>query len=216
MIEAQVNYFDATVIVILLLSCLFAFFRGFVREVLSLGAWVGAAIVTAYCFPQVAELLEPHFKSPMVAAGIGTLGLYISALIGFSIINMVIMRFVKSGSDVGILDNLLGLLFGAARGMLIVSLGYFMLSMAVPEDNKPEWLDKALTRPIAERGALWLAEMAPSYLKDVARFQEETTEKLKEVKDDTGNKTDGETVQPEEGQKDGAFQQLLNDMGKKP
>ena len=53
------------------MSCLFAFFRGFVREVLSLGAWLGAAIVTMYYFPEMAARLKPHFKSAVGAAGVG-------------------------------------------------------------------------------------------------------------------------------------------------
>ena len=49
MIETHLNLFDATVLGILALSCLFAFFRGFVREILSLGAWIGAASASACC-----------------------------------------------------------------------------------------------------------------------------------------------------------------------
>src|ERR1700690_316704 len=101
MIETHLNLFDAIVIGIMLLSCLFAFFRGFVREVLSLGAWIGAAVVTLYYFPVVAEKLKPHFKTEAVAAGVATLGLYVVALIGFSILNMIILKYVKKGSDVG-------------------------------------------------------------------------------------------------------------------
>src|SRR4051812_23214136 len=132
MVSTHINLFDVAVIGILLLSCLFAFFRGFVREILSLGAWIGAGIVTIYYFPAMAEKLQPHFKSAVVAAGFGTLAIYIVALIGFSIINMFILKFVKSGSDVGMLDNMLGLFFGAFRGALIVSLGFFLISIAIP------------------------------------------------------------------------------------
>src|SRR4051812_13213640 len=116
MVHTQINLFDLAIIGIMVLSCLFAFFRGFVREILSLGAWIGAGIVTIYYFPVMAEKLQPHFKSAVVAAGFGTLAIYIIALIGFSIINMFIMKFVKSGSDVGLFDNMFGLFFGAFRG----------------------------------------------------------------------------------------------------
>ena len=49
MIETQLSIFDAVVLGILVVCCLFAFFRGFVREILSLGAWIGAAglLITA-------------------------------------------------------------------------------------------------------------------------------------------------------------------------
>lgn len=179
MIETQLNLFDASVIGVMVLSCLFAFFRGFVREVLSLGAWIGAAIVTLYYFPNVAEALKPHFKNPIVAAGVGTLGIYISALMAFSMINMLILKFVKEGSDVGMLDNLLGLAFGAFRGAFIVALGFFLITVAIPEEQYPEWLEKSITRPYAEKGAVMLAKLAPDYLREVSSLQKKATEEMR-------------------------------------
>ncbi len=61
MIDAQLNYFDMAVIGIMLLSCVFAFFRGFVKEILSLIGWVGAAAVTVYFFKPASEMLQPYF-----------------------------------------------------------------------------------------------------------------------------------------------------------
>ncbi len=169
MLHAQFSYFDMIVFGIMLLSCLFAFFRGFVKEVLSLGAWLGAGVVTVYYFQDVAKWMEPHFKGKqMVAGGIAALGLYISCLVAFSLLNSLIMRFIKEGSDVGILDNSLGLFFGAFRGAVLVSLGYLIMSMVVPSDNEhaPEWLKHAATKPYAEHGAVLLARIAPDYLQD--------------------------------------------------
>ena len=42
---------DIGVLIVLAISALLAFGRGFVREVLSIGAWVAAAVVTLYAFP---------------------------------------------------------------------------------------------------------------------------------------------------------------------
>lgn len=200
MIEAQLNVFDMVVISIMLLSCVFAFFRGFVREILSLGAWLGAGIITVYYFPDVAEWLAPHFKSPMFAAGAGTLLLYVSSLIAFSMINSIIMKFLKSGADVGILDNLFGLAFGALRGALIISLGYFLLMFAVSEKKLPVWLEKAATRGIAEKGALMLANAAPGYLKELADFQKKATGAIEE-KTDEEKEEDTKIIRHEEEEK---------------
>jgi membrane protein required for colicin V production len=171
MIETHLSIFDAVVLGILLVSCLFAFFRGFVREILSLGAWVGAAMITLYYFPEVAEKLQPHFKSAIVAAGIATLGLYIGALMGFSLINMFIFKFLKSGEEIGPVDNILGLMFGALRGAFVVSLGYFLMAMVLPGDDTPEWLKQSVTLPYVEQGSLTLARIAPDYLRDMAELE---------------------------------------------
>jgi membrane protein required for colicin V production len=184
MIEAQLSIFDLVVISVLALSCLFAFFRGFVREILSLGAWIGAGLVTIYFFPEASKYLKPYFKSETVAAGFSALGLYIVSLIGFSMMNGLIMKFVKSGSDVGILDNLLGLFFGAFRGALIVSLGFFLLSLALPEKQYPEWLEKSATRPYVEQGAMLLAKVAPQYLRDISSLQKKAADKAQRYQPD--------------------------------
>lgn len=182
MIETHLNLFDAAVIGVMLLSCLFAFFRGFVREMLSLGAWIGAAVVTMYYFPDVAVKLKPYFKSSIGATGVGTLAIYTTALIGFSILNAMILKFIRSGKEVGMLDNLLGLGFGVARGGLLVSLGFFMLTIAMPEKEYPTWLKTSLTRPYAEKGAIQLAKVAPEYLREISTLQRKATEELQAAK----------------------------------
>jgi membrane protein required for colicin V production len=101
MVEAHLNIFDAVVLGIMGLSCLFAFFRGLVREILSLAAWVGAGIITIYYFPAASAKLAPHFKSAAVSAGIATVGLYIGALAVFGIINMFLIKSIKSGGEAG-------------------------------------------------------------------------------------------------------------------
>lgn len=172
MIQASLNMFDAAVIIVFLLSTLLAFFRGFVREVLSLGAWLGAGIITLYAFEPVSNALKEHTTKPMVAYLLGGLGTYIVVLLGISMINAVIVRYIKSGSDVGMLDNLLGLGFGALRGAFIISLGYLVLTLIVDEENPPGWVKGAQTRPFAQKGALMLASIAPGYLEDISSLSE--------------------------------------------
>lgn len=182
MIETHLSIFDAVVVGILLTSCIFAFFRGFVREVLSLGAWIGAGIVTLYYFPAAAEKLQPYFKTPVVAAGFATLGLYLAALMGFSLINMFIIKFLKSGDEIGPTDNIMGLIFGALRGIFIVCLGFFLLVVALPEKEYPNWLKSSVTLPYVEKGTAALISIAPDYLRDIAAFQKKTSADVKHGK----------------------------------
>lgn len=183
-----INIFDLTVLGIMLMSCLFACFRGIVREVLSLSAWIGAGLVTVYYFPTVAAKLQPHLKNQIVAAGIGTLGIYTLALIAFSMLNMIIMKFVKTGSDVGMLDNILGLAFGALRGAFILSLGYFLITIAMPNEKEyPDWLREAITRPALEKGAIMLAKIAPDYLKEISSLHKKDLKSpLRQFQDSDG------------------------------
>ncbi len=181
-LHLNINTFDAIVIAVVALSTIVAFFRGFIRELLSLGAWVGAGFITLYFFPATADLMKHHVKDERVAAGVGALATYISALIGISIVNSVIIRYVKTGMEVGLLDNMLGLMFGLLRGVFIVSLGFLILSAAISQDNPPEWLSHSITRPYVQQGADALIALAPQYL---SHMEDVVKKSKKEIDADT-------------------------------
>lgn len=165
MIEAQLNIFDMVVLAVLGLSAIIAFFRGFVREVLSLGAWIGAVIITMYTFSDVAEYIKPHINNDGIASGIAGMVTFMASLIGISIINAFLMKFLKTGSEVGIIDNALGLIFGVARGLLLVSIGFYVMSFFFG-DEYPEWMQGSKTQPYVEEVAGWIAQLAPEWLGD--------------------------------------------------
>ncbi len=165
--SAPFNTFDAIILGVLVLSAAIAFFRGFIREFLSLGAWVGAAVITIYLFPHSTEMLKSHVKNEHLAAGGAALGTYVVSLIVISIINSIIMRYVKTGMEVGLLDNFLGLIFGAFRGVFIVSLAYLIMMTAIQKNNPPEWLANSFTKEYLQKGADTLSNVAPTYLNDL-------------------------------------------------
>lgn len=177
--QLSMNIFDAIVLGIFGLSAIVAFFRGFVREVLSLGAWVGAALITVYLFPQSTQFMKAHVKSEHVAAGAAALGTYFCALITLSLINSIIIRYLKTGAEVGIIDNALGFVFGGIRGAFVVSLAFLIMSSVVPKDNPPLWLKNSVTKPYLQHGAEVLASIAPRYLsnlEDIVKKQKETAD----------------------------------------
>jgi membrane protein required for colicin V production len=167
MIEAQVNMFDLAVFSILGLSALIAFFRGFVREVLSLGAWIGAVVITLYSFPKVAQFLEPYIGDGGVTSGIAGMLTFMAAIILLSVINAFLVRFLKAGSEIGVIDNALGFIFGIARGLLVVAIGFYVMSFFLANSEYPEWLKTSKTKPYVEEIAGLIAKLAPDYLDEL-------------------------------------------------
>jgi hypothetical protein len=104
------------------------------------------------------------------------MGTYLVTLVTISLFNALIIRYLKSGEEVGMLDNFLGLAFGGLRGKFIISLGYLVLSLVIDEENPPAWVEEAGTREIAREGALVLSSIAPGYLEDISSL----TDSLKE------------------------------------
>src|SRR5262249_25654635 len=89
----------------------------------------------------------------------------------------------KEGSEVGMLDNMLGLFFGAFRGAFIIALGFFLITITIPKDEYPPWLTQSITRPYAERGAIILAKLAPNYLREVSSLKEQAEREMRDNDD---------------------------------
>lgn len=132
---------DGVVAVVIILSALLAYSRGFVRETLSIASWVLAAVV-AYLFAPKAEPLVREI--PILKDMIGgqcELSLMIAFVIVL-VIGLVIMAIFTplfSGmvqrSVLGGIDQGIGFLFGAARGVLLVVVALFIYDWAVTNET---------------------------------------------------------------------------------
>ncbi len=155
------TWVDAIVFGVLAVSAIVAFARGLVREVLGVGAWVGAAIVAAWGFP----LAEPHFRAwlgtPELADVATVAALFLVTLIFLSLIAHWIGSLV-SMSVLGGLDRTLGLVFGVVRGAVLVVIAYILFGLAIPVERWPEPVLEARTLPAASWGAAWLVSLLPA------------------------------------------------------
>jgi len=142
------NPLDIAVIIIIVLSAIFAFARGFVREALSIVAWVGAAAITVYGFVPVLGLVDPLVKNPLLSQLIAGFGLFVVALIVLTILTGFIARMVRA-SALSPIDRTLGFIFGLARGAFLVCLAYLLLDISVQPTERPAWIREAKSAPKA-------------------------------------------------------------------
>ncbi len=156
--DSMMNTVDAIVIGTIAISALVAFLRGFVREMLTMGSWIGAALVTIYGFPAAQPKFEHWISSKLGADITAVIALFIGSLIVFSILSHMIARLVR-GSALTAVDRSLGLLFGLIRGVILVSLAYMLVIWL-----DPNLLQGARTGPMMARGAEILRSWAPSQL----------------------------------------------------
>lgn len=158
------NALDIIVIAGIALSALFAFARGFVKEALSIGAWIGAALVALYGLAPARPIAHQFISSPMLADAAAGLTLFIGSLVVLSLVTSTIAGRVKQ-SSLSAVDRALGLLFGIVRGVLVACIGYIALSWAIQERDWPVWVHDARTRPFLASGA----ELIKSFLPAEAR-----------------------------------------------
>lgn len=131
------NGLDLLILSILAISAVLSLFRGFVSEVLSLLFWIMAFWLASRLAAPVSTLFADIVQSPTAQLSFA----YIALLLGFGALGgmliWLIRRFLHS-TGLGPTDRMLGLLFGAARGVVIVValtlLGRFT---TMPQD--PAW-----------------------------------------------------------------------------
>src|ERR1700675_4542158 len=112
---------DVFIVLVLLGSTIIGLLRGFVREAVSLVFWV-VAIWAAWKFGPV---VEPHLggllAGPKMAPWVGRLVVLVLVLLAGWVVGMVMSYFTRS-LGLGVMDRVIGLLFGIVRGAVLVGL----------------------------------------------------------------------------------------------
>ncbi|MFO1061334.1 MAG: CvpA family protein [Dongiaceae bacterium] len=158
------NVTDIVVLAVLGLSALAAFSRGFVREVLAVGSWVAAAVATIYLFTPARPLLRQYISYQLIADALTGAGIFVITLAICSTLASFLSRHIRGGA-LGAIDRSLGLLFGLARGAILVCLAYmFMVWLLPKESDRPAWLQQARSLPLAASGAEYLRSLIPPEL----------------------------------------------------
>ena len=156
----QLTLFDIIAIVVVLLSALAALMRGFVREILGLASWLGAAIVAFLALPFVVPLVRPVIAGEALANGVAAVAVFLVALVALKMLSGMVVSAVE-GSAAGPLDKALGFAFGAARGVFVVCAVYLAAAYLIKPDQQPQWVrDAYLVGPVQE-GARRIEALLP-------------------------------------------------------
>ncbi|MBI4204213.1 MAG: CvpA family protein [Betaproteobacteria bacterium] len=138
--------FDYAVLVIVGLSILLSVIRGLVREVLALLAWVAAFAVAILFGAKVAAVMPAAIPSEELRLLAGFVTVFLGVLLGMSLAAIAISRLVKS-AGLGVEDRMFGMLFGFARGALIVLVLVLLAGLTtLPRD--PLWRNAMLSSPL--------------------------------------------------------------------
>ena len=155
------NPYDMGVFAVIFLSVIFGIFRGFTREVLSIGGWISALIGTIYGYQLLRETVRGWVGNAFFGDLITVVVLFITFLVLFTLIIRTLSDKIK-GSKLGGLDRALGLLFGLFRGCSLV-IAVFFLSLFIwkrPE-GRPLDFQTARTLPYIISGAETVVALLP-------------------------------------------------------
>jgi len=133
---------DGVVALVIVVSALLAYGRGFVREILAIGAWIISAIVAFMFAPQIEPMVR---EIPVVGEFLGQVCNELSIVTAFALVLVVglivfslLTPFFASlvqRSALGGIDQGLGFLFGVARGILLVAIAFFVYSIVITDQQ---------------------------------------------------------------------------------
>ncbi len=161
---------DYIFILILLLSTLFGYARGFINEIFTLANVVLALMFTFFFYSYSYDFFAKQFTNNTVIVLFAGGGVFIVAWIIIAIINSFLADSLSGAKGKG-LDKLLGTAFGLLRGALIIIAIFLGVKMGykAQDDNKklPEWMSHAKTFNFVNMQSQYFLELMPAKFQSI-------------------------------------------------
>lgn len=157
---------DYAVVFVLIVSAIFSTLRGMTREFLGLLGWVVAVVVAKYASPlledPIADMINDDGLSAALAFGFPFAA---TVIIWFLLASLLSPGLTRAG--LGSLDRWLGVIFGLARGYLLVLLAFIGAVLAIEGENKlPATIQNAQSTPLFSQSAQYFAKFMPDDYSD--------------------------------------------------
>ncbi|MNM92006.1 Colicin V production protein [compost metagenome] len=136
------TWVDWSIIALIAVSGLISLTRGFVKEAVSLVVWIVAGAVAWLYGGALAAHLAPYIELPSARVIAGCAILFVLTLMVGALLTHLLGMLVQATGLSGT-DRLLGMIFGLARGALLVVITVGLLSLA-PVQQDPWWQQSKL------------------------------------------------------------------------
>jgi membrane protein required for colicin V production len=188
---------DLLVVLILLISAGVSFFRGFIREVLTIFGVIGGLLAALFFGGMVQPLTDGWFgvgegkdagklfdliPFSIVADVTAYGGIFLSVFIILQLISHFLSSAVQA-LGLGPVDRTLGVFFGIARGVLLLAILYLPFHLILPDEQKETWFKNSKTFFYVESLSGMLAGYLPESedKKDEKSATGDAREKLKSL-----------------------------------
>jgi membrane protein required for colicin V production len=162
------TWFDYGVLAVLGVSAVLGIWRGLLREVFALAAWIAATVAAILFGAQAAALLPATFATPLVRSIIAVAVLFVVVLMTVSLGGMLVSRLARA-VGLTLADRTLGAVFGVARGALILLVLVLAAGLtALP--GEPFWRQAKLAAPL-ETAAIAVKPYLPREVAERVRFE---------------------------------------------
>ena len=160
--DGSLNPADGFGLFVLLVSGLLALLRGFVREALSVTAFVAASLATLWSYPALIGpargMIDPDWLAPVAAITFIFLLIYLAV----TFVTSSLSTGLAKGEEVNVVDRTLGFSFGILRGLVILGLATIVAAETLGHQGQPpSFITEARIYPLVNATARALQTLAP-------------------------------------------------------
>lgn len=152
---------DLVITAVVLISVIFAFYRGLLRELLGITSWILAGLGAIWSYKFFVEFFTNRVEKVQTWTAVSTIIVALVILIIMTLINAHITGKLRKSSLSGV-DRILGASFGVLRAALLIVLAWvFMRQMMFPPQKIQEMKKENVAIPYMNQGADWLEKLLP-------------------------------------------------------
>lgn len=159
------NATDYIILAVVVVSTLISLLRGFFKELISLLIWIIGFWVALKFHVVFANKLTPYINNISFRLIVSFAVLFVSILILGAIFNYILSFIIRKTGLSGI-DRLLGMFFGCARGLLLITVVILLISTT--SFVQDEWWKKSIFIPYFHPLVTWLHSFLPEKLINIA------------------------------------------------
>lgn len=161
------TWLDYAVAGVLAVSLLVGVWRGLVREVISVLGWVIAFLAANLFAGPLGPSMPQVIPTPELRVAAAFVAVFVAALVLSALAGLLLSKMVKS-IGLGGVDRLLGAVFGAARGLLLVAAAAVLAGLT-SAPRQAYWRDSA-SGPLLAQIAVTLRTLLPQTLTERMRY----------------------------------------------
>jgi len=159
------QWIDWAILIVIGLSAGISLLRGFVREALSLAGWILAFFVAKGFYQEFSVLLKSSIDTPSLRYAVSWAALFVLTLTISGLINYILSQLIEKAGLSGT-DRIMGMAFGALRGVLLVSVAVLLLREFTPVEQDKWWVKSKLI-PHVELLGNWFYDQVDDVLPGV-------------------------------------------------
>lgn len=151
------NWADWVIVTLIAVSALLSLKRGFIKEALSLLIWVAAFIIARLFADQLSAVLASYIDTPSARVVAAFVLLFVLVLFTGAVINNLIGMLIRA-TGLSSTDRLLGMVFGIARGCILIVVAVALLAMTPVKQDR--WWAQSTLIPHFQMMEQWTRQVA--------------------------------------------------------